>query len=331
MTQQPPQETIALSVVVIPVGGKAFVQSCLRSLTGQAQGRVVEIIVPYGSSQDEIGALGTEFPQCVFLRAVTVHVAASAGRMTAAHESYDQLKSAGLAVARGDVLALLEDTVTPDPDWCEQVLAAHRLPHGVIGGAVEHAGQSILNWAVYLMDFGRYQLPLREGPARYLTDINVSYKRATLDACRELWQKRYGEVALHWSLARTGVGLWLRPQMVVRQDRGALDFHLLIRERFAWGRLFGAVRAQETSRPARAVLILTSPAIPLVRLGRLVAKVVSSRRNRLRFVQSFLPLLALTLAWSCGELAGLLTGREAGRVARRSQVAPRPAQPPGRS
>jgi len=46
MTQQPPQETIALSVVVIPVGGKAFVQSCLRGLTVQAQGGVFEIIVP---------------------------------------------------------------------------------------------------------------------------------------------------------------------------------------------------------------------------------------------------------------------------------------------
>ncbi len=311
MDQQPQQETVVLSVIVIPVGGKAFVQRCLRSLIQQAQVRSIEVIIPYDSSRPEIGELAPEFPQRVFLWAGHVHTQATAGTMTAAHEIYDQLKARGLDAAHGDVLALLEDTVIPDPDWCEQVLAAHRLPHGVIGGAVEHAGQSFLNWAVYFMDFGRYQLPLREGPARYLTDINVSYKRAVLEACRGMWQACYNEVTLHWALARQGETLWLRPQMVVRQDRGSLALRPLVRERFAWGRLFGMLRAGEVSRLVLVASVLMAPAIPIVRLTRIIAKLAADRHHCLRFLGAFPYLVALTLAWSCGELVGILTDQEA--------------------
>ena len=51
-----------------------------------------------------------------------------------------QLRAIGLAEARGEVVAVTEDHCRVAPDWCEQVLRAHREnPHAaVIGGVVDN-------------------------------------------------------------------------------------------------------------------------------------------------------------------------------------------------
>ena len=232
------------------------------------------------------------------------------GTQEAAHEMFDRRTAAGLNKAQGEVLALLQDYGAPDPDWCDQVLAAHRLPYAIIGGAVEHEGEGVLNWAVYFLDFGRYQLPLHEGLTDYLTDVNVSYKREALESVRNLWSERYKEVTVNWALARQGMTLWQRPQIVVRQDRGALSFGPLISERFSWGRLFGCIRTREISPVARLLYIALSPGIPLILLARIARKVFSARRNRARFVMSLPHLAAVTAFWCLGEFVGYVTGRE---------------------
>jgi len=227
------------------------------------------------------------------------------------HELYDRRAAAGVAAARGEVLAMLEDTAVPAPDWCDQVLVAHRLPYGVIGGAVEHTGRGALNWAVYFQDFGRYQLPLREGPAQSLTDVNVSYKREALEPIRKSWAERYNEVVVHGALTRNRVVLWLRPQIVAHLDRGQLSLSDLVIERFWWGRLYGATCVRTFSPAKRLFYILFGPLIPIVIVGRMAIKVFGGRRNRGRFMGALPSILVLAPAWCLGELVGYVTGRAA--------------------
>jgi hypothetical protein len=279
-------------------------------LIPQSKGRSVEIIVPYDSSANGIRELENLFPQVRFLDMGVVKTGAPPGTQQAAHEMFDRRTAAGLNVARGEIVALLQDYGAPDPNWCDELLEAHRLPYGVIGGAVEHEGNGVLNWAVYFLDFGRYQVPLREGPSDYLTDVNVSYKRAALESVRHLWTERYKEVTVNWALARQGAVLWQRPQIVVRQDRGQLSFRHLVSERISWGRLFGCIRTREISPFARLLYITLSPGIPLILLGRTALKVFSTRRNRARFMLSLPQLTAMTLFWCLGEFMGYLTARE---------------------
>jgi hypothetical protein len=299
-----------LSVVITIVGGKIFLHRCLARLVAQLKGRPIEVIVPYDSTASGISELKNEFSQVVFVDMGVVKTDARADTQEAAHEMFDRRTAAGLNAARGEILALLQDYGAPDPDWCDQVLEAHRLPYGVIGGAVEHEGRGNLNWAVYFLDFGRYQLPLREGPTDYLTDVNVSYKRAVLESVRPLWAERYKEVTVNWALARKGVVLWQRPQIVVRQDRGTLSFRPLVGERFSWGRLFGCIRTREISPMKRLLYILFSPGIPVVLLARTARKVFSTRQNCGKFVFSLPQLAAMTFFWCLGEFVGYVTGRE---------------------
>jgi hypothetical protein len=303
-------EQTILSVVIRIVGGQAFIHACLCRLLPQIDGRPIEVIVPYDSTVDGVSTLKKEFPQVIFVDMGVVRTAADPSTHGVMHELYDRRTAKGLSVAQGDIIALLEDYGLPDPDWCDQILEAHRYPHGIIGGAVEHAGGGALNWAVYFLDFARYQLPLCEGPAAYLTDVNVSYKRDVIESVRRLWEDRYNEVTVHWALARQQVSLWQRPQIVVRQYRGRLSFFPLVVERFCWGRLFGCMRVQEKSFGSRLLYSMVSPGIPLVLLGRIAKKIFSGRRNRFKFFLVLPQLVTLTLFWCLGEFVGYVTGRE---------------------
>lgn len=298
-----------LSVVVTTVGGPPFLARTLERLMPQTVDRPIEVLVPFDATLSDLDALRPRFPGVRFIDMGRVVTDAPAGTEGAAHELYDRRTAAGLCASRGRIVALLQDYGAPAPDWCEQVVLAHELPAGVIGGGVEHEGGDALNWAVYFLDFGRYQGPLREGPATYLTDVNVSYKRDALERVRELWRERYKEVTVNWTLAGLGVTLWQRPQMVVYQRRGRLGWKPLIIERFCWGRLFGALRVAQMTRARRALYALGSPAIPLVLLTRMTRTVVTTGRNRLAFIRALPHVAALTICWCAGESLGYLTGR----------------------
>lgn len=300
-----------LSIIIALFSDGRYLARCLGALLPQAEGRSVEIIVPYGATA-AVGGLAGAYPQVRFVEMGPLKVAARPGTHGARHEIYDYRISYGLRLAAGRVIALLQDYDTVAPDWLAQVLEAHRsLPHAAIGGAVEHEQPGLLNWAAYFLDFGRYQLPLPEGPVGYLTDINLSYKREALASIRPLWQDRYNEAAVNWALAQRGGVLWQRPAIVVYQERGRLSLPDLLRERFAGGRLFGSVRAGRLSGAGRLFYAALGVAIPFVVLGRLARKVFSTRRNRLAFVRSLPLLIVLSGAWGLGEYAGLITGRAA--------------------
>jgi hypothetical protein len=300
-----------LSVVVRIVGGASYLRQCLERLVPQVEGRPIEIIVPHDSTLAGIAEVQRDFPEVTFADMGQVSIAEPAESDAGAHELYDRRAAMGLRLAQGGVLAMVEDTALPDADWCGQVLDAHRRPYGIIGGAVEHNGRGALNWAVYFMDFGRYQLPLCEGPAACLTDVNVSYKRAVLEAVSDRWAECYNEATVHQALARQGVVLWMRPQIIVRQDRGPLSLSGLLRERFYWGRLFGCVRLEEAPSWQRLLYVLASPAIPFVRLARTTGMVFRGGRNRAQLLAVLPQMVVLTVAWSLGEVTGYVRGQDA--------------------
>jgi len=303
------KNSISLSVILGVVGGKPFVQRSLSCLAPQIKDRPIEVIVPYDSSIKCCGELKQDYPQVNFVFMGEIKTAAPKHTHAAAHELYDRRTAKGLGVARGEILALLEDYGIPKADWCDQILYAHKLSHGVIGGAVEHEGKGILNWAVYFLDFGRYQLPLSEQPVEYLTDVNVSYKREALESIREIWSDEYNEVAVHGALAKKDVLLWQRPQIVVSEDRGELSFSELIKERFAWGRLFGCMRERQMTLKSRLLYIFLSPGIPVVLLARMIANVFNKQRNWGQFIVSLPLTVVLTSIWCIGELFGYITCR----------------------
>jgi hypothetical protein len=273
---------------------------CLQALADQVEPPPIEVIVPVHERVDGIAALRERFPAVAFVEVAGIAPAAGS------REHHDVLRARGIAAARGDLVALIEDHARPDPDWSAGVVTAHRDGPAAIGGAIENGIDRPLNWAVYFCDFGRYQNPLPAGPAAFASDANVSYKRAALEAVRPVWAEAFREVVVNGALTDRGEHLALSPQIVVRQQRADLAFGPALRERFIWGRSYAMTRSASLGRGKRLVLALLSPALPVVLLGRMARTARQRGRHFGAFLRALPLIAALLVGWAAGEGAGYL-------------------------
>lgn len=298
-----------LSVVVTIVEGGAALPRLLEGLRAQVGGPPLEVLVPHDASVGSLAELQARFPEVTFLSLGQVPTEHPVSTAAGQHELYDRRRAAGLAAATGELVAILEDRGVPRPDWSATVVRLHAThPFGVIGGAIEPVPASLLNWAFWVCDFSRYGLPFDGGPAQWVSDVNVSYKRAALEQTRHLWRERYQEPVVHWALVESGDTLYLSPDLVVDHQLHPLRLLPLLPQRFDWGRLFGAIRARHLGAVSRLALVLMGPVIPLVVLAR-HGKAQARRGDGPRFLAAMPILLVLLVAWTAGELWGIITGR----------------------
>lgn len=310
MTDRP-----ALSVVVVIVSdtmraraSSAHLADCLRALEDQRDAPPLDIVVPYHPSTDGIEALRAAFPHVHFER---VDDPAIAARTPGSREHHDVLRAHGLALARGDIVALLEDHARADPAWAASLIAAHRSDAAAVGGAIDNDIDRALNWAVFFCDFGKYQNPVPAGPSPFASDANVAYKRAALDAVRTLWQGSFHEVIVNQGLLRAGATIVLDPSAVVRQHRSALALGDALRERFVWGRSYAVSRNALLKPGQRMLYAALTPALPLVLTLRMASLARQRRRRFGKFLVAAPLALLLTMSWSAGECAGYLAGSRA--------------------
>jgi GT2 family glycosyltransferase len=299
-----------LSVVVTIVEGGDALAACLLALANQHDAPPLEVIVPWDESVSDVAALAIRFPIVRFLALGHVPTAKPVTSAAGAHELFDRRRAAGLAAATGEIVAILEDRGVPRSDWAATMIKLHReLPHAVVGGAIENGRDTLLHWAVYFCDFGRYQRPFLAGTREWVSDVNIAYKRRALDATRAIWRERYHETSVHWALQRAGEELYLSPEAAVDQMRGQFPMRTLLSERYAWGRLFAYTRARESSAARRIMLAALTPLLPFVLLLR-HGGLQFEKRVRFRTFLAAAPMVFLLLvAWGAGEAAGYLTAK----------------------
>jgi hypothetical protein len=305
-------ESPALSVVVAIVSDTTGSQidlshltRCLEALHQQADPPSMEIIVPYLHDLKGIDELRLQFPEVVFLPVSGITTSPTGG----SREHHDQLRARGLAVARGEIVALLEDHARPDQNWSARIVRAHTNGYGAIGGAIENGVDRALNWAVYYCDFGRYQNPVPSGESTFASDANVSYKRSVLEGVQSVWAEAFHETVVNSSLMSRGQKLALRPDIIVYQHRDNLRLGCALRERFIWGRSYAATRSVLVGKSKRIIYAVLSPVLPGVLVLRMVKTAWAKRSSFSKFLKSLPIILMLLSSWSVGELVGYLTGR----------------------
>jgi len=297
-----------LSIIVTVVGGKDLVRRSLSALVPQLNFANAEVIVPYDSWSGEIGNLAEEYPEVHFYFINDPGVASSASITSRQHRLYDRRRAIGLSLARGRLIAMTEDYAVPAEDWSRQICRAHEQPYQVIGGAIENGVDEPLNWALYYCDFGRYGKPLIAGESRYVSDVNVAYKREALDAIREVWRSVYHETTVHWSLLSRGQSLVLDPQMVVYQHRPKITIFQALRERVEWGRIFAETRVAEIGSWVRIGYAAGTIFLPALLLVRVLRNMLRQHRTP-RQIAQIIPLAACLVAGTAlGEFLGYLGG-----------------------
>jgi hypothetical protein len=300
---------VLLTVVVTIVEGREAVRRVLRALTTQETPPALEILVPFDQSVREVATLEAEFPSVRFLALGDVSTELPLSSAGGEHELFDRRRAAGLKIARGDLIAIIEDRGAPVADWARTVVALHaEMSHAVIGGAIDPLPSSLLQWAIHVCDFTRYTSPFDGGPRDWVSDVNVSYKRSALQQTEALWRERYQEPVVHWALQQAGETLYLSPALRVEHRRAPVPLGQLMSERFHWGRLFGAIRGRRMDPLRRMVLACATPLIPLVVLVR-HGRAQAAKGQGLRFLRASPAVLALLFVWTAGEITGVVTRR----------------------
>src|SRR5262249_11457512 len=155
--------------VALISGKTADLERCLDALQSQREAPPFEVLVPWDEPCRDVLSLEPRFPSVKFLPLSGVDTRAA--RAGASREHHDALRTLGLRGARGAIVILTEDHAHADASWCAGLIRAldTHPQAGCVGGAVEHGGASLLSFAVYLCDFGRYMNPLPEGPAWFVS------------------------------------------------------------------------------------------------------------------------------------------------------------------
>lgn len=301
-----------LSVVVAIVSdtagqaNAAHLEPCLEALARQPMAAQTEIVVPFHPATRGIAAMRARFPHVQFVEAPDLRT--YTGR-SGSREHHDELRARGLARARGEIVALIEDHGIVAPDWSARLLEAHAGDMAAVGGAIENGIDRPLNWAVYYCDFLRYQNPLPEGDTAIVSDANVAYKRSALESIRPIWQEIFHEASVTAALRSRGQTLILTPAAVLYQHRQGLRVGSALRERFVWGRSYAATRARLARLSQRVFWAVFAPALPILMIVRMTQMAWYRRRTFHAFLKALPLTCALAVSWSCGEWVGYVTGR----------------------
>ena len=297
-----------LSIVVTIIDGGSYLRDFLQAATSFENPPSLELIVPYDASVADALTFKDEFPQVNFLDLGEIIPVRPITTEAGLHELYDRRRARGLAASSGEIIAILEDRGHPRPDWATTLVRLHaENSNNVIGGGIEcREPASLLNWAFYLTDFGRFGLPFESGAAHWVSDVNVSYSRAALDEMHHIWKDRFHEPLVHSFLMERGEELLLSNELIIDHGRPATTLGYLLAERFHWGRLFGHIRAMQFTPRQRLFFIVGSPLIPpllWVRHG-----IVQAKKGRgLRYLAALPYVILLTTSWTLGEVWGYVT------------------------
>jgi glycosyltransferase involved in cell wall biosynthesis len=172
-----------LSVIIAGNGSGTPIKRCLDSLLAQADGGVRIIVVFGGHSAlaQELAAYVSRIDMVQYPAPAALHV----------------LRAVALVKASGEVVAILDPYSIPANDWVAAVRQTHRAHRNqAIGGPVDLDGaakRGLLDWAIYINEYGMFLPPMEEQGMELLPGCNVSYKRTALfenDAPRSpgLWK-----------------------------------------------------------------------------------------------------------------------------------------------
>jgi hypothetical protein len=295
----------ALSVVVVSMNPLSTLERCLASLTGQHE--VLEVLVVRDPSrtawsEGDTAALRLRHPMVTW-------IAAPDG------ETVPRMRTLGLSLSRGTVVALIEDDCVPAPDWCSAVMAGHDEESVAVGGAVEpDEYPRALDWAVFFSDYARFMLPFAQHRTWVLPGNNVSYPRhAVRDLIDTAGARGLEEAFVHKHWHEAGRAMKADPRIVVRNvhrskvaDVTAIPFH--------HARAFAGHRA-EGMGATRWLLAAGAIALPVVMTGRIITRVLQRARHRGHLVEALGWLLVFAACWSAGEWCGYVAGP--GRAASR--------------
>ncbi len=287
--------TIKLSIVIAAWNGAEALRRCLISLENQIESAEV-IVVSNFSVEDLETDSRFSFVKFAFVAAET---------------TVPQLRSRGISLAHGEIIALAEDHCFFDKDWCRDIRKAHESNHAAVGGAIENTDDSrALDWAVYFFDYGKYMPPNQAGETGTLSGFNASYKKEVLDGLQEIYQDGFFETFFNEELKKRRHKLFLTDSATIYHAKN-YELKKTLIQFYHLARSFAARRIAAAPFSNRATFAVVSLALPIILPTRIALNIIKKNRRFKELVSSFPCLVLLMSAWAWGEFRGYLGGEGA--------------------
>jgi glycosyltransferase involved in cell wall biosynthesis len=282
---------IEISVIIATRKANSHLSDCLSALYPQMKQNNAEIVVVESHSTPVADSIKQLFPEVNFVSGT-------------GSTSLLEMKAEGIRAARGSIIALVQAHCLPSNDWIRLHKEAHQqLSASAIGGAVvNRASATVAERFAFLCEYGKFNANRCAGPASFLASSNVSYKKLDLE---KVMKGDYWEMELHKELCDAGNGLWYFPNIVVVYQRKSALFSFLL-EKFHYSRYFASRRFENK---CTALLYASGCALlPAIVWVRLLTTLSTNEHRYSEFIISIPYFIAITIAWTLGELVGYVFG-----------------------
>jgi hypothetical protein len=225
------------------------------------------------------------------------------------------LWSEGILRARGSRVALTTAQFVPACDWLERLQAADLRRWVGVGGAIDNdPAASARNWAIFFLRYSAFAPPLPAGETDEIAADNAVYDRAAILEHADLLREGFWEPSFHRRFRNAGKKLALDPDLVV-VHHGTVSAQNFARQRYLHGRAYGIERAERAGFTRNLLLLLSSPLVPALLLGRIFIRIARRPRYRGRLLVAMPWLVRFTFAWAIGEARGYASTLFAPRTA----------------
>ena len=281
---------VRTSVVIAARSGPQPVLSALASLGRLPRFGEIEVVVANCCGAETEIAIAAGFPEVPVVNV-------PAGTSIAAS------RDAAIRRTSGELVAVLHERYHVPPDWLERMWQAHSEQRAeVVAGCVGPSpGLSMVQWAMYLMEYPHAAPPLASGPvdraaACMIPGGNVSYKRTVFERvsmARYLW-----ELDFHTALFDAGARFY-RDGGLIAEFAHAYTVPEYLRERVEVSRDLSARRAAGRPLVSRLVMAASRMALPPLVIARGARTAYPGR-----FLLALPWMAAFSLAQALGEMSG---------------------------
>lgn len=192
------------------------------------------------------------------------------------------LRAKAVEIARGEVIAFVEDHAYVVPGWLETLIRDFQAGHGGVGGVPETLNPGIgISDAITLMNYGFFRPTAEPRIYSMLPGHNSAYRRDLLLSFGELLPTLISsEVLLNWKIIEKGYTLLLDPgAQFLHLNEEALS--MITAGYYYWNLSFGENRARIFKWPwwRRALQGLATPLVPFIRYGKYMYHFWQNDRN----------------------------------------------------
>jgi glycosyltransferase involved in cell wall biosynthesis len=290
------EEEPLVSVVIACVNGMPSIGECIDHLSDQEGDIPAEIIVADRCGEPVRREIRQRYPQVVLIEAD-------------AHATIPKLRAMGMALAKGKMIAILEDHCNVSRTWMEVVRRAQAAGEQAIGGAVENgATDRVVDWAVYFCEYARFMLPVARGRVQEITGNNSVYDRRLLERIGPELKEEVWESFLHQKMREMGVPFYSDPELLVSHKK-EFGYGYFWSQRYHYSRSFAGMRMAGAPIWKRlAVAGASGVLLPPLLLWRMFKSVRAKGRLGAQFARSLPVIGTFLVPWAWGEVVGSLMG-----------------------